>query len=183
MRHLLRRPFLLPRRRPSSTAADAWTAADRVAMARALALARGCLPARDVPVGACVVRDADGAVLGAARNRREADQQPGAHAETLAIAAAADRLGRWRLDTTGSVTLYVTLEPCVMCYGAAALARVGRVVYGAPSDKFGASRHVDAHGLPHRPRMSGGLLAAESADLLRTFFRSLRDEKADDDDS
>lgn len=73
-----------------------------------------------------------------AQNQREAEQKPLSHAETLAINAAAESLGSWRLDSSGEVSLYVTLEPCLMCYGAAALARIGRIVYGARSDKGGA---------------------------------------------
>jgi tRNA(adenine34) deaminase len=127
----------------------------------------------DVPVGAVVV--ADGEVVGAGHNERELRQDPTAHAEVLALRAAAQRLGRWRV--TESV-LYVTLEPCAMCAGAIVLARVPRVVYGAADAKAGAAGSVlDVLGEPrlnHRPQVAAGLLADESAVLLRSFFASRR---------
>jgi tRNA(adenine34) deaminase len=127
----------------------------------------------DVPVGAVVV--ADGEVVGAGHNERELRQDPTAHAEVLALRAAARRLGRWRV--TESV-LYVTLEPCAMCAGAIVLARVPRVVYGATDAKAGAAGSVlDVLGearLNHRPQVAAGLLGDESAALLRSFFASRR---------
>jgi tRNA(adenine34) deaminase len=127
----------------------------------------------DVPVGAVVV--ADGEVVGAGHNERELRQDPTAHAEVLALRGAARRLGRWRV--TESV-LYVTLEPCAMCAGAIVLARVPRVVYGATDPKAGAAGSVlDVLGEPrlnHRPQVAAGLLADESAALLRSFFASRR---------
>jgi tRNA(adenine34) deaminase len=127
----------------------------------------------DVPIG-CVVTH-DGEVLAAAANERELRGDPTAHAEVVAIREAAEKLGGWRLHDT---VLYVTLEPCAMCAGAMVLARVPRVIYGAPDPKAGAAGSVlDVLGEPrlnHRPEVAGGLLAAESAELLRDFFASRR---------
>jgi tRNA(adenine34) deaminase len=128
----------------------------------------------DVPIGAVVARR--GEVLAAAGNERELRSDPTAHAEILALRAAADRLGGWRIP--GS-TIYVTLEPCAMCAGAIVLARVPRVVYGATDPKAGAAGSVlDVLGEPrlnHRPLVEGGLLAAESAALLASFFAARRE--------
>ncbi len=127
----------------------------------------------DVPVGAVAVRD--GEVVGAGANEREHRQDPTAHAEILALRDAARRLGSWRLV---DCVLYVTLEPCAMCAGAVVLARIPRVIFGASDPKAGAAGSVlDILAQPrlnHRPEVAGGLLAAESADLLRTFFGSRR---------
>jgi tRNA(adenine34) deaminase len=127
----------------------------------------------DVPIGAVVVRD--GEVIGAAGNERELRRDPTAHAEQLALREAAASAGGWRVPDS---VLYVTLEPCAMCAGAVVLARVPRVVYGAPDPKAGAAGSVlDVLGEPrlnHRPRVEGGLLAEESASLLESFFRSRR---------
>jgi tRNA(adenine34) deaminase len=123
----------------------------------------------DVPVGAVVVRD--GEVIGAGRNERELRGDPTAHAELLALRAAALTLGGWRL--TGAV-LYVTLEPCPMCAGAIQQARISRTVYGAPDQKVGAAGSVlDILGDPrlvHRVEVQGGVLATESLGVLRAFF-------------
>ncbi len=114
-------------------------------------------------------------MLGAAGNERELRQDPTAHAEVLALRQAAERLGGWRLPET---TIYVTLEPCAMCAGAIALARVPRLVYGAPDPKGGAVGSViDLYAEPvvnHRPEVEGGLLAEESAALLESFFSARR---------
>jgi tRNA(adenine34) deaminase len=127
----------------------------------------------DVPVG-CVIAH-EGEVLAAAANERELRKDPTAHCEILALREAARRLGSWRLSNT---VLYVTLEPCAMCAGAIVLARVPRVVYGAPDPKAGAAGSVlDVLGEPqlnHRPEVAGGLLAEESAGLLREFFLTRR---------
>jgi tRNA(adenine34) deaminase len=127
----------------------------------------------DVPIGAVVARG--GEVLAAAGNERELRSDPTAHAEILALRAAAQRLGGWRI---ADVTIYVTLEPCAMCAGAIVLARVPRVAYGASDPKAGAAGSVlDVLGEPrlnHRPRVEGGLLAAESAALLEAFFAARR---------
>ena len=127
----------------------------------------------DVPIGALVVRD--GEPLAAAGNERELRSDPTAHAEVLALRAAAARLGGWRID---DAVLYVTLEPCAMCAGAIVLARVPRVVFGATDPKAGAAGSVlDVLGEPrlnHRPLVSGGVLAAESGRLLTEFFAGRR---------
>jgi tRNA(adenine34) deaminase len=128
----------------------------------------------DVPIGAVVARD--GEPLAAAGNERELRRDPTAHAEILAIRAAAEALGGWRLPGT---TLYVTLEPCAMCAGAIVLARIPEVVYGAPDPKAGAAGSVlDVLGesaLNHRPAVRGGVMEEECASLLRGFFLSRRD--------
>ena len=129
----------------------------------------------DVPIGAVVV-DANGAVVARARNAREASGDPTAHAEVLALRAAAAAVGDgWRLD---GCTLVVTLEPCTMCAGAAVLARVARVVFGAADPKAGAAGSVwdvvRDRRLNHRPEVISGVLAAESSELLREFFAAHR---------
>ncbi len=127
----------------------------------------------DVPVGAVVVRQ--GEVLAAAGNERELRADPTAHAEVLAIREASKRIGGWRIPDS---VLYVTVEPCPMCAGAIVLARVPRVVYGAPDPKAGAAGSVvDILGEPrlnHRPQVDGGLLAGEAAALLDAFFSARR---------
>jgi tRNA(adenine34) deaminase len=127
----------------------------------------------DAPIGAVVARDGD--VLAAAGNERELRSDPTAHAEILALRVAAQRLGGWRIP---DATIYVTLEPCAMCAGAIVLTRITRVVYGAADPKAGAAGSVlDVLGEPrlnHRPHVEGGLLAAESAALLATFFAARR---------
>jgi tRNA(adenine34) deaminase len=147
----------------------------RLALAAAADAAATADPgAADVPVGA-VVLDPAGAVIARAANRREADHDPTAHAELLAIRAAARHRGEWRL--TGC-TLVVTLEPCAMCAGAVTLARLDRLVYGAEDPKAGAVGSlwdvVRDRRLAHRPEVIGGVLAAECAGLLRDFFARRR---------
>ena len=146
---------------------------DEYFMRLALREAERALEHEDVPVG-CVLA-AGGEVVGAGANERELRGDPTAHAEILALREASARLGGWRLD--GAV-LYVTLEPCAMCAGAIVLARVPRVVYGAADPKAGAAGSVlDVLAEPrlnHRPEVAGGLLAEESAGLLRAFFASRR---------
>lgn len=127
----------------------------------------------DVPIGAVLVRN--GEVVGAAHNERELRQDPTAHAEVLALRAAARAAGSWRvLDTV----MYVTLEPCAMCAGAIVLARVPRVVFGAFDPKAGACGSVlDVLAEPrlnHRPQVAGGLLAQECGALLSGFFAARR---------
>jgi tRNA(adenine34) deaminase len=127
----------------------------------------------DVPIGAVLVHE--GEVLATGRNERELRQDPTAHAEVLALRAAAEQLGSWRvLDAV----LYVTLEPCAMCAGAIVLARVPRVVFGAWDPKAGAAGSVlDVLAEPklnHRPEVSGGLLAEECGALLSSFFAGRR---------
>jgi tRNA(adenine34) deaminase len=145
------------------------------AMGRALELAAAAVEWGDTPIGA-VVLDADGAVLAEAANEREKRGDPTAHAEVLALRAAAGVHGDgWRLTGT---TLVVTLEPCTMCAGASVLARVGHVVYGADDPKAGAAGSlwdvVRDRRLNHRPQVTGGVRAEESAALLRAFFRRQR---------
>ncbi len=127
----------------------------------------------DVPIGAVVVRD--GEVIGSGHNEREFRGDPTAHAELLALREAARALGSWRVLES---VMYVTLEPCAMCAGAIVLARVPRVVYATPDPKAGACGSVlDVTGQPrlnHRPEVAGGLLAGESAGLLREFFARRR---------
>jgi tRNA(adenine34) deaminase len=146
---------------------------DEYFMRLALREAERALEHDDVPIGAVVV--GVGEVIGSAHNERELRQDPVAHAEMLALREAARALGTWRLLDT---VLYVTLEPCAMCAGAAVLARVARVVYGAADPKAGAAGSVlDVLGEPrlnHRPEVAGGLLADESGALLLEFFASRR---------
>jgi tRNA(adenine34) deaminase len=144
-------------------------------MGLALDEARRALEHDDVPIGAVVVRDADGAVLGAGHNERELRQDPTAHAEVLALRRAAQAAGSWRIL---GATLVVTLEPCAMCAGAIVLARVPRVLYGCADPKAGAAGSVlDVLAEPrlnHRPAVVGGVRAVECADLLRAFFAARR---------
>ncbi|HEX8065221.1 MAG TPA: tRNA adenosine(34) deaminase TadA [Thermoleophilaceae bacterium] len=146
---------------------------DEYFMRLALREAERALEHDDVPIG-CVIAH-DGEVLAAAGNERELRSDPTAHAEVLAMREAGRSLGTWRL--TGAV-MYVTLEPCAMCAGAIVLGRVPRVVYGAPDPKAGAAGSVlDVLAEPrlnHRPDVAGGLLAEESAELLRRFFAARR---------
>jgi tRNA(adenine34) deaminase len=140
----------------------------------ALAEARLALRTGDVPVGAVVVGPG-GDVVGRGRNAREATGDPTAHAEVLALRAAAAARGTWRLD---ECTLVVTLEPCAMCAGAVVLARIPRLVLGAWDPKAGAcgSVHdlVRDRRLNHRVEVVGGVLADECGELLREFFSDRR---------
>jgi tRNA(adenine34) deaminase len=142
-------------------------------MALAIERAREAERHGDVPIGAVIARGEE--VLAAAGNERELRADPTAHAEILAIRAAADALGGWRLPGT---TLYVTLEPCAMCAGAIVLARIPSVVFAAPDPKAGAAGSVldvlAEPALNHRPEVSGGVLQAECAALLREFFANRR---------
>jgi tRNA(adenine34) deaminase len=142
-------------------------------MALALEEARAAYSWGDVPIGAVVARD--GEVLSRAGNARERRQDPTAHAEMLAMRTAAERLGSWRLD---GCTMYVTLEPCAMCAGGLVLARVDRLVFGAADDKAGfvgsLGDLVRDPRLNHTLEVEGGMLAGESSDLLREFFRARR---------
>ena len=143
-------------------------------MRAALDEARAALATSDVPIGA-VVLDADGTVLGRGRNEREADADPTAHAEVVALRQAASARGEWRLE---GCTLVVTLEPCTMCAGASVLARVERVVFGAFDPKAGAVGSlwdvVRDRRLNHRPEVVSGVLADEAEALLREFFEGHR---------
>lgn len=142
-------------------------------MGLALDQARAAGDGGDVPVGAVVV--VEGKVVASAGNRREAAQDPTAHAELLALRAAATRLGSWRLT---DATLYVTLEPCPMCAGALVAARVGRLVFGAYDPKAGSCGSL--YNLCADPRLNhelpvrGGVRAAECAEVLSAWFASRR---------
>ena len=146
---------------------------DRKWMGIALREAENALQADDVPIGAIAVYQ--GQIIGRGYNRREADQDPTAHAEMIALRQAADVLGQWRLE---DVTLYCTLEPCAMCAGAMVLARVPRLVYAAIDPKAGAAGSVmdvtRHHRLNHHLQVEHGVLAAEAAAQIREFFRKLR---------
>ncbi len=143
----------------------------RLALAEAQAAAR----AGEAPVGAVVFDPGSGAVVATGRNNPVAGHDPTAHAEVAALRAAAARLGNYRL--TGLV-LVVTLEPCAMCAGAISHARIGRLIYGAADPKGGAVEHgprlFEQPTIHHRPRVTGGVLASECAELLRSFFRERR---------
>jgi tRNA(adenine34) deaminase len=144
------------------------------AMRAALEEARAAAATADVPVGALVLGP-DGTVLGRGRNVREAEHDPTGHAEVVALRAAAGRLDTWHL---AGCTLVVTLEPCTMCAGAIVLARVARLVFGAYDEKAGAVGSlwdvVRDRRLNHRPEVVGGVLAEESAALLREWFAARR---------
>jgi tRNA(adenine34) deaminase len=146
---------------------------DTAWMRRAIELARACASHGDVPIGAVVVRD-DAEIAGAG-NERELRGDPTAHAEILALRAASEASGTWRLD---GCTLYVTLEPCAMCAGAIVLARLDRVVFGAADPKAGFTGSlgnlVQDDRLNHRVELAGGVEAEASGDLLRAFFRERR---------
>lgn len=142
-------------------------------MRLALREATRALEHDDVPIGAVIVKD--GEVIGSAHNERELRSDPTAHAEMIALRDAARALGSWRvLDAV----MYVTLEPCAMCAGAIVLARIPRVIFGASDPKAGAAGSVldvlNEPQLNHRPQVESGLLAEDSAELLRAFFANRR---------
>lgn len=142
-------------------------------MKEALKEAAEAAKKREVPIGACVVRE--GEIIARAHNLRETDNDPTAHAEVLAIRAAAKRLGRWNLS---DCELYVTLEPCVMCAGAIIYSRIGRVYFGAYDKRFGCCGSI--HNLVcdekfnHRAAVTGGILEDECLAPIRAFFKALR---------
>ena len=145
------------------------------AMRQALAVAAGAGPAGlDVPVGA-VILGPDGSTVARAHNQRGEQRDPTAHAEIVALRAAAAAAGNWRLD---GHTVVVTLEPCTMCAGALVAARIARLVYGAADPKAGAAGSLwdvlRDRRLPHRTEVLGGVLAGECGDLLRDFFAQRR---------
>ena len=150
-----------------------WSEADTAAMRVALVAAGQAAAAGEVPVGAVVV--ADGAVIATGHNRSICDSDPSGHAEIVALRAAAESLGNYRL---ANASLYVTLEPCVMCVGAIVQARVSRVVFGAYDAKAGALGSAtdlsDSKALNHRFEINGGLLADECGVLLKVFFQARR---------
>lgn len=146
-------------------------------MQQALREAESALAEDEVPIGAVIVRD--GRVIASAHNQREQLRDPTAHAEMIAITQAASVLGNWRLE---GCTLYVTLEPCAMCAGAAVLARLPRVVYGAADPKAGAVatlyRLLDDPRLNHRAEVIGGVLAETCGEMLSRFFAGKRGRAA-----
>ena len=154
------------------------TPEDVAFMEQALSLARQAAELGEVPVGALAVHE--GRIIGRGFNRREIDKDPFAHAELLALREASRTLAAWRL--TG-VTLYVTLEPCAMCAGAMVQGRLSRLVYGAADPKAGAAGSLydltrdTRHN--HRLDVSPGVLALESSNLLKSFFKALRTEKTE----
>lgn len=153
---------------------DRWVEPMRLALVEA----RAALASDDVPIGA-VVLSPEGGVVGVGHNVREARADPTGHAEVVALREAAHQRGEWRLE---GCTLVVTLEPCTMCAGAAVLARVARVVFGAYDDKAGAVGSlwdvVRDRRLNHRPEVVAGVLAADSAALLDGFFARHRTREA-----
>ena len=150
---------------------------DETYMAMALDEARLADEIGEVPIGAVVV--CDGVVIARGHNRREIDHDPAGHAEFLAMRAASAKLERWRLS---DCTVYVTLEPCPMCAGLMHQARIARCVYAAPDPKAGALGTLydlhDDERLNHRFDVTSGILAEEAAQLLRDFFRRLREDRS-----
>jgi tRNA(adenine34) deaminase len=149
---------------------------DRAYMEHALLLAQRAMAKGEVPVGAVVV--IEGRIVGEGWNRPIATRDPTAHAEIMALRDAALRIDNYRLIES---TLYVTLEPCIMCAGAIVHARVKRVVYGAKDPKGGAAGSVfnllpSDHRFNHRVEVEGGLMQHESSELLKTFFRQRRNQ-------
>jgi len=144
-------------------------------MRHALELARAAGAVGEVPIGAVVYETATGTILGEGSNTRENANDPAGHAELIAIRAAAEKIGDWRLN---HCTLVVTLEPCAMCAGLIVNARLGRLVFGAMDPKAGAAgslyRLTEDERLNHRVTPIAGVLAEECGDLLREFFRGRR---------
>lgn len=163
--------------RAQAPAAVVPTKIDIQMMRRALELAQTAAEQGEVPIGAVVYETSSGRILGEGHNTREADNDPTLHAEITALRRAARAISDWRLN---DCTLVITLEPCCMCAGAIINARVGRVVYGAEDPKAGAARSLyrllEDPRLNHRVRPITGVLAGESAALLREFFRARRSQ-------
>lgn len=153
----------------SSTQHDRW-------IRRCLELAGEAAEAGDIPVGALVIRK--GVVIGEGFNRREVDGDPTAHAEVVALRAAAAKIRRWRLD---ECTLYVTLEPCIQCCGAILLSRIERLVYGCDDPKAGGVRSLynllEDKRLNHRVEVVPGVMAEECGVILSRFFEGLRQSR------
>ena len=137
----------------------------------------------EVPIGACII-SAEGEVLAAASNRTITNSDPTAHAEILALRAAAEKIGNYRLTGT---TIYTTIEPCAMCAGALVNARVARLVFGARDERYGAVetkfRLCDSPELNHRMQIESGVLEDECRALMQEFFRSRRTSKSVSDTS
>lgn len=141
-------------------------------MNKALDQAKICYKNGEVPVGAVIVRD--GEIVSNGMNQRESKQDALGHAEIVAIDGACKKLKRWRLD---GCTIYVTLEPCVMCAGAILNARIDRVVYGASDERLGATGSVaNIFAMPfgHYPKITMGILEYECEDIIKEFFKNLR---------
>lgn len=142
-------------------------------MRQALSEAEISLEKEEIPIGCVIVKD--GEIIGRGHNAREELNQAIMHAEIMAISQANQTVGNWRLLDT---TLFVTIEPCVMCSGAIGLARIPSVIYGAPNQKFGAGGSLynilQDERLNHRVEVTSGLLAEECADIMQTFFRARR---------
>lgn len=149
-------------------------------MQAALELAQAAADMGEAPIGAVVVDPESGEIVASAHNQPISLNDPSAHAEILAMRRAAEKLGNYRL--TG-LDLYVTLEPCAMCAGAISHARIRRIVFGAPDAKGGAIDHgprfFEQKTCHWRPDVASGLLAEDSADMLRSFFRARRKGKTD----
>lgn len=149
---------------------------DRRFMQEAIELARKALKSDDVPVGALVVHE--GRIIGRGCNQREHMQDPTAHAEMIALTAAAEYIGHWRCE---DCTMYVTLEPCAMCAGAAMLSRIDTIVYGADDPKFGGCGSI--FNIPQEPKTNhqieiiSGILKQEVVDLMKLFFKQVRQKK------
>ena len=150
---------------------------DAFYMRAALAEAAQAYALGEVPIGAVLVDEA-GEIVARGHNLRERDHDATAHAEMIAIRAACERLGRWRLS---GLTLYVTIEPCPMCAGAIVMSRVDRVVYGGTDYKAGACEslfNIPGHpALNHHPEVTAAVLAEECADIMKRFFRERRARK------
>ena len=148
---------------------------DEIFMEEAIKLALEAAERDEVPVGAVCVRD--GKIISMASNTREESKCATHHAEILAIEAACAALGGWRLP---GVTLYVTMEPCVMCGGAIINSRIERVVYGAKDHRFGAfgsALDINEAGLNHKPEVVGGVLGDRCAEILSSYFKNKRKNK------
>ncbi|RMH24815.1 MAG: nucleoside deaminase [Planctomycetota bacterium] len=161
------------------TAIQNITPADRAMMARAIQLAEAAANIGEVPIGAVVYHTETGDILAEGSNTRETRRDPCGHAELIAIRAACERIGDWRLN---HCSLAVTLEPCPMCAGAIVNARVGRVLYGADDPKAGAVRSLytllEDTRLNHRCTVIPGVEREACAEMLTAFFRALRDRRS-----
>jgi tRNA(adenine34) deaminase len=150
-------------------------------MSRAIAAAHAAQELGEIPVGACIVNEND-EVLAVAGNRTRTDGDPTAHAEIVALRAAAKSLGNYRLT---NAVVYSTIEPCAMCAGALIQARIRRLVYGARDERAGAVasrfRICDSEFLNHRIEITEGVLEAECRELMQAFFRTRREQRMKDD--
>lgn len=175
--------FLLPRHyNYSTTKTKQGQDADLSYLSHALECARSSLRYGDVPVGAIIVRDDDGLVLGEGYNKRERDRSAIAHAEIVAIQRASEIVGERRLNAEGSCTMYVTLEPCLMCYTACSHAHISRIVYAAENEgaktkgttsTSEAIKHIKLNYMPSLEHLH----VEESSQMLKDFFRDLRERR------